>query len=342
MGIYETVNETNTSQKKIDHELHCDTESTEAYIIIAIITFIIVAAIIFGNILVILSVRRFPALQTVNNYFICSLAYADLIVIVTAVNNAGLSLRGIPRKGSIYFCLLQSTIFQIGCQTSIVHLLLIAADRYITITSPLLYHVRMTPRRARVLLTMMWAIPVICLASQYVCVIVSGVNVHDVYCNMDGILPHEIVIFWFAIFFVAPFTIMLILYSHIFWIARKHSRRIAVQGQSFENTSYRKNMKAAKTLCVVLSAFVLCWLPLIALLIANYLPWPSCGTPWVFFFIQSVAVSNSALNPAIYAYRCSEFRESFKKLLTWNNVFEIQTQRSSNATSAANRELQDV
>ncbi|XP_077996379.1 octopamine receptor beta-1R-like [Glandiceps talaboti] len=335
------INDINTTQTDNDHELQCDTKLTQAYITICIITFFIIVAIIFGNLLVILSVHRFRELQTVSNCFVCSLACADLIVIVTALFNAGLSLRGIPRKGSIYLCLLQSMVFQIGSRTSVLHLLIIAVDRHLAITSPLLYHVRMTPRRAKVVILTIWAIPVLYFSSQLLYVAVAGFDMQDITCTMDGILPEGFVIFWVAIFFPVPFIIMVILHSHIFWIARKHARRLAVQGQSFENTNYRKNMKAAKTLCIVLSAFVLCWLPLLILITTNRLRRPACGTPWLFFILVSLAVSNSALNPAIYAYRSIEFRESFKKILTRNKTIEIQNHEPSNA-SAVDRERQDV
>ncbi|XP_077996390.1 adenosine receptor A2a-like [Glandiceps talaboti] len=293
-----------------------DPNRTLAYIIVTITTTAIISTIIFGNALVILSIYRFQALKTINNYFICSLACADLVAILTAVNNAGMALGRIPYHGNIYYCMLQAIAFQEGCQISIIHLLVIAIDRHLAITSPLTYPVKMTLRRAKWTIFVIWIIPVIYLTVLYPCIQATNDIGQNIHCDMRGIIPPEFTMFWAVSFFISPFIIMFILYLHIFWIAKKHSRQIAVQQHTFETATFKKALKATKTLAIVIGAFAICWIPLATMV--SFVPKFSaeCGTPWLFYIVFSLAVSNSAVNPAIYAWRNREFRESFIKLLT--------------------------
>ncbi|XP_077996388.1 trace amine-associated receptor 5-like [Glandiceps talaboti] len=294
----------------------CDTNLTLTFVIVTITTSIIIGAIIFGNTLVILSIHRFDALKTVNNYFICSLACADLIAVGMAIQNAGLTLGTMPFHGSIFYCMLHALAFQEGCQVSVLHLFVIAIDRHLAISSPLAYHVRMTPKRAKCTILTMWAIPNIYMTFLFVFTLVnSNADLQDMPCNLDGILPLYFSVLWQVLFFGVPFIIMFVLYLHIFWIARKQSRQIAVQEQALETTTFKKSLKATKTVAIVIGAFVICWLPFITWTNFIEIASPKCWTIRFLYFLSLLVVSNSALNPAIYAWRNREFRESFTKLL---------------------------
>ncbi|XP_077996395.1 adenosine receptor A2b-like [Glandiceps talaboti] len=302
-------------------DVSSDTNGAVTYIIISVTTSIIIGAIMFGNTLVILSVHRFHALKNVNNYFICSLAFADLIVVVTAVYNAGLTLGTIPYHGSIYYCMLQVIAFQEGCQVSILHLLVIAIDRHLAITSSLTYPVKMTTRRAKWIIFVIWTLPVVYLALLVVYAhIDSDVDLRNIPCNILGIVHPIFTLAWFIIFFIIPFAIILVLYLHIFLIARKHSSRIAAQDHSLQCTTFKKNLKAAKTLGMVIGTFIICWVPFFGLPILIDVTMPIYGTRWLLYVLIFLANSNSALNPAIYAWRNREFRESFIKLLTMREI----------------------
>ncbi|XP_077996391.1 adenosine receptor A2b-like [Glandiceps talaboti] len=314
MNTSESSNGPNGTDNATD--VICDANGTVAYIMVTITTSFIIGAIIFGNALVILSVHRFQALKTTNNHFICSLACADLLATLSAVSNAGMALGTIPNYGNIYYCILQAASFLEGCQVSIIHLLVIAIDRHLAITSPLTYPVKMTPRRAKWTIFVIWIIPVLYLTVLYPCIqATKDIDFQDIYCDMQGILPPEFTMFWAVSFFIAPFIIMFILYLHIFWIAKKHSRQIAVQQHAFETVSFKKALKATKTLAIVIGAFAICWIPFATMVSIVSIPTAECETPWLFYIVFSIAVSNSAVNPVIYAWRNRDFRESFIKLL---------------------------
>ena len=75
-------------------------------------------------------------------------------------------------------------------------------------------------------------------------------------------------------------------------------------------------MKAAKTIAVVIGSFVVCWLPFFVMVVGHA---HSAQFPYpieVFNLIKWMAYLNSALNPVIYAFMNRVFRRAFKRLVT--------------------------
>lgn len=78
----------------------------------------------------------------------------------------------------------------------------------------------------------------------------------------------------------------------------------------------RREHKAARTLGLIMGAFVLCWLPFFTWYVSINICGPSCRCPhavvtalfWIGYF-------NSTLNPFIYAYFRADFREAFHRTL---------------------------
>ncbi|XP_013772534.1 octopamine receptor beta-2R-like [Limulus polyphemus] len=78
----------------------------------------------------------------------------------------------------------------------------------------------------------------------------------------------------------------------------------------------KREHKAAKTLGVIMGAFILCWLPFFLWYVSITMCGDACYCPdivvdvlfWIGYF-------NSSLNPIIYAYFNRDFREAFKQTL---------------------------
>ena len=114
-------------------------------------------ATVFGNILVIIAVKRERTLHTVTNYFIMSLAVADCLVgaIVMPFSAVYDSMGGIWYFGHD-MCDVWHSFDVLASTASILNLVVISLDRYWAILDPFTYPSKMTSRSAKVLISLVW------------------------------------------------------------------------------------------------------------------------------------------------------------------------------------------
>uniref|UniRef100_A0A673ZJX5 G-protein coupled receptors family 1 profile domain-containing protein n=1 Tax=Salmo trutta TaxID=8032 RepID=A0A673ZJX5_SALTR len=112
---------------------------------------------IAGNILVCLAVNQNRKLRTVTNYFLVSLAMADIFVGVLAIPCAVLTDLGLPHH-NLPLCLLLLSVLIVLTESSILSLLAVAAERYVAILLPLQYQRIVSPRNARLALILTWCL----------------------------------------------------------------------------------------------------------------------------------------------------------------------------------------
>lgn len=115
-----------------------------------------ICATVIGNILVVLSVFTYRPLRGVQNFFIVSLAVADLAVagLVMPFNVANFIL-GYWVFGSI-FCDMWLTFDILTCTASILNLCAIALDRYYAIHDPINYAQKRTLKRVLITISIVW------------------------------------------------------------------------------------------------------------------------------------------------------------------------------------------
>ncbi|XP_046142391.1 dopamine D2-like receptor isoform X4 [Osmia bicornis bicornis] len=196
-------------------------EKTNANSWWALILVIVPCLTLFGNVLVILAVVRERALQTVTNYFIVSLAVADLLVAVLVMPfavyvlvNGSWSLPGFVCDFYI--------AMDVTCSTSsIFNLVAISIDRYIAVTQPIKYAKHKNNRRVWLTILLVWAISA-AIGSP----IVLGLN------NTPDRIPDQC-LFYNADFiiysslssFYIPCIIMVFLYYNIFKALRNRAKK---------------------------------------------------------------------------------------------------------------------
>lgn len=127
---------------------------------VALMGFIILAAIL-GNLLVIVSVMRHRKLRVITNYFVVSLAFADMLVAMVAMTfNMSVQVTGEWRFG-YFMCDVWNSLDVYFSTASILHLCCISVDRYYAIVMPLKYPRSMTKRVVGVMLLNTWLSPAI-------------------------------------------------------------------------------------------------------------------------------------------------------------------------------------
>ncbi|KAM9316676.1 trace amine-associated receptor 4-like [Gastrophryne carolinensis] len=293
----------------------------------------VVFVTVVGNLLVIISVSHFKLLHKSTNFLILSLAIADCLVgLVVMPYSMVRSVTSCWYFGH-FFCKLHTCFDIMLCTSSIFHLFFISVDRYYAICHPLHYCRKITTVVVKVFLLVSWAGP-----GLYSCGLILS-NIH-----MEGIQDKVSVSscdwsctlvlnkLWGAIsavicFFI-PGLLMISVYMHIYFIARKHVNAISnstihlYEQQSTCTKTYMKlENKAARTLSLVMGVFILCWLPFFTFTIVDpYLHFATSKD--VYNAVLWLGYFNSALNPIIYAFFYPRFKKAFECILT-GKIFHL-------------------
>ncbi|KAK5918493.1 hypothetical protein CgunFtcFv8_003255 [Champsocephalus gunnari] len=126
------------------------------------------------------------------------------------------------------------------------------------------------------------------------------------------------VYFNFFVCVLPPLLIMLGIYIKIFTVARKQLRQIELKcvgnGDSQHHGLLQKEIRAAKSLSIIVGLFAVCWLP-VHILNCLTLFYDLTQPVHVMYVAIILSHANSAVNPIIYAYRIQDFRNTFRKIL---------------------------
>ncbi|KAM9342330.1 trace amine-associated receptor 13c-like [Pholidichthys leucotaenia] len=269
------------------------------------------------NLLIIISISHYRQLHTPTNILLLSLAVSDFLVGL-------LSMPGeIFRKTACWFlgdlmCSLYNYVMLTITSASIGTIVLISVDRYVAICAPLHYPTRVTLARGKFCVCLCWLCSVFYISllvkdeladpgrrkSCYgECVITIGL----IESFVDLILT-----------FIIPVSVILILYMRIFVVAVSQARamRSHVKGvthlHSVTLTAKRSELKAARTLSVLVIMFLICFCPFYIVSLAGYETLSISAE----FYILHLFTFNSCINPVIYALFYPWFRRSIKLIVT--------------------------
>ncbi|KYN34595.1 Octopamine receptor beta-1R [Trachymyrmex septentrionalis] len=361
-----------TGQRNISKNHH-DIEYVLLLTLKAFIMIFIILCALLGNLLVIVSVMRHRKLRVITNYFVVSLALADMLVALFAMTfNASVELFGRWLFG-YFMCDVWNSLDVFFSTVSILHLCCISVDRYYAIVQPLDYPLIMTNVRLGTMLSVVWCFPTVMsflpiFAGWYT------TNEHLEYRrNYPDVCVFQVNKFYAvvssSVSFWVPGIIMIAMYYKIYREADRQERmlyrhaarrqppldnntcheeskvaaallnkHLQINGISAGLTSLptvdqsspepqpeeppitssskmKRERKAARTLGIIMSAFLACWLPFFLWYIITALC-DSCESGEVVVAVVFwVGYFNSALNPLIYAYFNREFRAAFRKTL---------------------------
>uniref|UniRef100_UPI003F77856B Muscarinic acetylcholine receptor M1,de novo design protein n=1 Tax=Homo sapiens TaxID=9606 RepID=UPI003F77856B len=190
---------------------------------IGITTGLLSLATVTGNLLVLISFKVNTKLKTVNNYFLLSLACADLIIGTFSMNlYTTYLLMGHWALGTLA-CDLWLALDYVASNASVMNLLLISFDRYFSVTRPLSYRAKRTPRRAALMIGLAWLVSFVLWAPailfwQY---LVGERTVLAGQCYIQ-FLSQPIITFGTAMAaFYLPVTVMCTLYWRIYRFRRR-------------------------------------------------------------------------------------------------------------------------
>ncbi|XP_018526697.1 trace amine-associated receptor 13c-like [Lates calcarifer] len=289
---------------------------SEAVLLNILLSFIS-ALIVALNLLIIISISHFRQLHTPTNILLLSLAVSDFLV--------GLLLMPVEifLRTSCWFlgdlmCSLYNYVSLIITSASIGDMVLISADRYVAICDPLHYTTRVTGRRVKLCVCLCW----LCSVFYNSLFVKDDLTQPDRHSSCYG--ECVIVINYVAgaidlvLTFIFPVTIIIILYMRVFVVAvsqaramRSHITAVTLQ-RSASLTTKKSELKAARTLGVLVVVFLICFCPYYCVSLAgdNLLNTSSASIVLYLFYF------NSCINPVIYALFYPWFRKVLKLVVT--------------------------
>ncbi|XP_041109708.1 5-hydroxytryptamine receptor 4 [Polyodon spathula] len=307
-------------------------------IILTVFLVVVIIMTVLGNLLVMVAVCKDRQLRKKKtNYFIVSLAFADLLVALVVMPFAAIELVTSSWEYGETFCLVRTSLDVMLTTASILHLCSIALDRYYAICcQPLVYRNKMTPLCVAFMLGGCWVIP--CFIS-FLPIMRSwnaiGIEeiidsrkfsnaTNETFCIFLVNWPYAISCS--AVAFYIPLVLMVLAYQRIYITAVEHARQIgilqragsaceALEGSDSHSPSRMKvETKAAKTLAIIMGCFCLCWSPFfITNIIDPFIDYSVPGQMWTAWLW--LGYINSGLNPFLYAFLNRSFRRAFLRIL---------------------------
>lgn len=313
-----------------------DADMNKVYIGIEVVIAVLSIA---GNVLVCWAVSINSTLKNATNYFLVSLAVADILVGCLAIPFAIIISIGIDLD--FYGCLFLACFVLVLTQSSIFSLLAIAIDRYLAVKIPLRYKELMTGKTSREIIAILWILSFVIGLIPFFgwnlkhegCANSSSWRTNTTSTGQKALLyscklecffesvvdMHYMVYFNFFVCVLLPLLIMLGIYLKIFTVARKQLRQIELKcvgnGDSQHHGLLQREIRAAKSLSIIVGLFAVCWLP-VHILNCLTLFYGELKKPELVMYVAIIlSHANSAVNPVIYAYRIQDFRNTFRKIL---------------------------
>nr|XP_020467391.1 muscarinic acetylcholine receptor M1-like [Monopterus albus] len=197
-------------------------------IIIIFLTGSLSLVTVVGNILVLVSFKINKALKTVNNYYLLSLAFADLTIGTLSMNLYTTYIIMDQWALGPVVCDLWLAIDYVASNASVMNRLVISFDRYFSVTRPLTYRAKRTTKRAMTMIGLAWSISFIVWAPaillwQY---IVGERRVQPNECYIQFLSEPTITFCTAIAAFYLPVTIMAILFWKIYQETEKRTKTV--------------------------------------------------------------------------------------------------------------------
>ncbi|KAM9221538.1 D(4) dopamine receptor [Dugong dugon] len=310
---------------------------------------LLIGAVLAGNSLVCVSVAAERALQTPTNYFIVSLAAADLLLALLVLPLFVYSeVQGGVWRLSPGLCDMLMAMDVMLCTASIFNLCAISIDRFVAVAVPLSYNSQSRGRRQLLLIGATWLLSA-AVAAPVLCGLNDVRGRDPAQCRLED---SDYVVYSSVCSFFLPCPLMLLLYWATFRGLRRweEARRAKLHGRGSSRAPGHapgtqdpcsapspppdlppappqarrrrrakitgRERKAMRVLPVVVGAFVVCWTPFFVVHITRALC-PACAVPArVVSAVTWLGYVNSALNPIIYTVFNAEFRNVFRKVLS--------------------------
>ena len=281
-----------------------------------------------GNGIVIYLIVTRHRLHTTANWFILSLAIADLILGVSYFLTSSLSdVLSSPTRNYIIWYAIVSFL----AAASATNLCLLTLDRYIAIVKPLKYVTFMTTRRVVLLISTAW-LAAFLPHFIFLATVVISTSPNDVHGKM-------FMVFDLVFYETLPLVILPLATGHMFLIVRRHSRQNAALmaqlrfNQRIEHgkeaSTQSRETSSVKLVGVAVAVFVICYVhELCHTILYQLREKKTKENEALIYILHLLYVVNSVVNPVAYAFHKSDIKKSLRSMCRCSRgTHELQPKR---------------
>ncbi|KAM6913205.1 cannabinoid receptor type 1B-like [Xenentodon cancila] len=292
-------------------------------LVIAILALTLGTFTVLENLMVLCVILHSQTLRSRPSYhFIGSLAVADLIGSIIFVYSF-LDFHVLHRKDSPNIFLFKLAGVIASFTASVGSLFLTAIDRYISIHRPMAYKRIVTKTKAVTAFSMMWTISII--ISLLPLLGWNCMHLGSVCSDIFPLIDQRYLMFWIG---VTSALLLFIIYAYMFILWKSHHHAVRMQRRSSQRSviiytpegtkvqtvrpeQARMDLRLAKTLVLILVALIICWGPLLVIMVYDLFGKVNDFIKTVFAFCSMLCLLNSTINPVIYAMRSKDLRRAF-------------------------------
>ncbi|XP_070688382.1 trace amine-associated receptor 13c-like [Pempheris klunzingeri] len=287
---------------------------TPKAVLISTLLYCITLLTVLLNLLVVISISHFRQLHTPTNLILLSLAVSDLLVGLVVMPVTMIVQQSCGFQGTIT-CAFSYLVSFTLTSASVGNMVLISVDRYVAICDPLRYSSMITPSRVRICLCLCWLCSVIyslIILKDHLSQIDFSNSCHQQCVLIINYISGAVDL---LLTFFGPVTVIIVLYVRVFVVAVSQARAMRSQISSVKSntvTVKKSEMRAARTLGIILLVFLLCLFPYFGPSIVGQdtLIEGVSAQVWLFY-------CNSTFNPVIYAFFYPWFRKSIKLVVSF-------------------------
>lgn len=252
-----------------------------------------------GNLLICVAVVKdpFKTLRSPFNLFLLNIAAADLVVglAVLPLSITYHSLEGMGIKYDVLTKALHLSFF-ISCTASVLGIAALSIDRYVCVTSPMKYRLRLKSLQVKRASLIIWLTSVIC---PFTYLYVDFIIYTFVFAN--GTLLFTLLVLVFVNHKI-----------HRSLQTQRQQLQILADGESLRTNLSQRDARVTKTFLFFLGSFLVLTLPALTFsYVLNFCSSCNCRTIHIFRDLQFLSILfPSSVNPFIYALRLPNLRRA--------------------------------
>lgn len=268
---------------------------------------VIIVPTISGNILILVSMRKFQWLKSPLNTLIGNLAFSDLLtgILLIPFDIFG-TFFGLNRLRIV--CLLQLSVLITLMLVSLLSMLAISAERYFSVAFPWDHRAAKRRRHVHIFMPFCWILSLCFSMISFFCKndMIEGKS----RCLLTNVWPYELRTALGVIVLVI-ITVKIILFSLVVKIAVGRLPHYTGQG---EDIRIRRQLAKTYILMAISAIFILCWAPYCVITFFNFFiddDTLKFAQGWTLM----LGLFNTGLNWLIYGLKNTKIRHAFKLIL---------------------------